>query len=87
VIYETWQVDAFGIRDFGSTMPVCKQPVAAFALYAFVALVELGSKEQDPVIFRMKKVRDFHRELFCNNVLTCVYFRLSSVGPQVRSFV
>jgi len=51
VIYETWQVDAFGIRDFGSTMPVCKQPVAAFALYAFVALVELGSKEQDPVIF------------------------------------
>ena len=43
-IYETWQVDAFGIRDFGSTMPVCKQPVAAFALYAFVALVELYSK-------------------------------------------
>ncbi len=46
-IYETRQVDAFGIRNFGSTMPVCKQPVAAFALYAFVALVELGSKEQD----------------------------------------
>jgi hypothetical protein len=42
-IYETQQVDAFGIRNFGSTMPVCKQPVAAFALYAFVALVELGS--------------------------------------------
>ena len=50
-IYETRQVDAFGIRNFGSTMPVCKQPVAAFALYAFVALVELGSKEQDPVKF------------------------------------
>jgi len=59
VIYETWQVDAFGIRDFGSTMPVCKQPVAAFALYAFVALVELGSKEQDPVNFLKKKSATF----------------------------
>ena len=35
----TWQVDAFGVRNFGSTMPACKHSVAAFALYAFVALV------------------------------------------------
>ena len=35
----TWQVDAFGVRNFGSTMPECKHSVAAFALYAFVALV------------------------------------------------
>ena len=37
----TWQVDAFGVRNFGSTMPECKHSVAAFALYAFVALVRM----------------------------------------------
>ena len=37
----TWQVDAFGVRYFGSTMPECKHSVAAFALYAFVALVRM----------------------------------------------
>ena len=71
-IYETWQVDAFGIRDFGSTMPVCKQPVAAFALYAFVALVELGSKEQDPEQHRkvlgLARVGGF---FVCRNTLKC----------------
>ncbi len=25
----TWQVDAFGVRNFGSTMPECKHSVAA----------------------------------------------------------
>ncbi len=63
-IYETRQVDAFGIRNFGSTMPVCKQPVAAFALYAFVALVELGSKEQDPVTFFLMSCRTPGRHHF-----------------------
>ena len=37
----TWQVDAFGVRNFGSTKPECKHSVAAFALYAFVALVRM----------------------------------------------
>ncbi len=40
----TWQVDAFGVRYFGSTMPECKHSVAAFALYAFVALVRMATR-------------------------------------------
>jgi hypothetical protein len=37
----TWLVDAFGVRNFGSTMPKCKHFVAVFALYAFVTLVRM----------------------------------------------
>ena len=40
----SWQVDAFGVRNFGSTMPECKHSVAAFALYAFVALVRMATR-------------------------------------------
>ena len=44
----TWQVDAFGVRSFGLTMPECKHSVAAFALYAFVALVRMVLEGENP---------------------------------------
>jgi hypothetical protein len=40
----TWQVDAVGVRNYGSTMPECEHSVAALALYAFVALVRMATK-------------------------------------------
>jgi hypothetical protein len=39
----TWQVDAVGVRNYGSTMPECEHSVAALALYAFVALVRMAT--------------------------------------------
>ena len=54
----TWQVDAYGVRNFGSTMPECKHSVAAFALYAFVALVRMVLEGENPVLVPVAALQD-----------------------------
>jgi hypothetical protein len=59
----TWQVDAVGVRNYGSTMPECEHSVAALALYAFVALVRMATKVGHLLFYKSKAFILLKREV------------------------